>query len=362
MKTRVSVLLMLAPLSASAGFESMMNPMMLANPVANPLTMAVPLGGAMMAPGLIGSPLGGFGSPLAGALPIAGMGVMQPAMQVAPNLMSFQHQAPQLLTNPYMGGPLSQLPFTQSNRALPFAPTPGYGTAFYPQAATPSLGGWPFASQAPVPVMPMNPYLMPPTPPAPPQGASLPFNPLDLLRPAAPPAAPAPQAVAPVGLPFISPWGTPPAAAPVAQTPPPAAASVPFSAPWLPMPAVAPQAPAAKAAPPAPASVPFSAPWLSAPAVAPQAPASAPQAAVAKQAPATTPAFNPADLFKQVAPAVSAAATPTAPVAPAAPVMPMAPAAPQAKAPAAAPAAFNPFDPAYWLAPVKTAPTPTPAK
>jgi hypothetical protein len=294
--------------------------MLLANPVASPLTMA---------PGLMGSPLGGLGGPLGMTMPVGGMGVMHPAMQVAPNWMSFQHQAPQLLTNPYMGGPFSQLPFSQPSRSLPFAPSAGYGMALYPQAS-PTLGGWPFAAQ--MPMMPMNPYLMPP---APPKAASLPFNPLDLLRPVTSQPTQAPQP-APSSLPFISPWATQPAQAPV-----PAAA--PAFNPLELFKSATPQP--AQAAQPAPTGLPFVSPW----AAPPQAPAPMP---VAKSAPPAAPAFNPADLFKP-------AAVPAAPVAPA-----IAPVAPQVKAPDAAPAValpFNPFDPAYWLMPLKAAPI-SPAK
>lgn len=258
---------MLASTHAMAGMETMFNPMLIASPAANPMVMAAPLGAAALTPGLLGAPLGGYGSPLGMAAPVAGMGVMHPAMQVAPNLMSFQHQAPQLMTNPYMGGPLSQLPLAQSGRSMPFVPS-GYGMLPYAQPA-PALPGLPFAggwgSAATVPVMPMNPYLLPPTPPAQAQGGVLPFNPLDLFKSPAPPAA---QPASPaVSLPFVSPWAPSQPAAGAAGAPAPAKAtqspqlSVPFTSPWAqtqtPTPSQAPAVVAAtkdtpKAAPPTP--------------------------------------------------------------------------------------------------------------
>lgn len=319
MKTRVSVLLMLAPLSAQAGLESLMNPMLLANPVANPYAMAAPLGGAMLAPGLVGSPLGGFGSPLGGfgnplggfgsplggfgsplgglagplgmAAPVAGVGVMHPAMQVAPNLMSFQHQAPQLLTNPYMGGPFSQLPFTQPSRpATPFVGG-GYALPFVP--STPAYGGqaMPWGVSA-APWVPVNPYLMPAQPVVPARASSAGFNPLDLFKsptPAAQPAAPTP---APAPSASFNPLDL---LKPAAAAAPQAVASAPAKA-------------------PASASVAPVNPWLAAPAAKPEVAPAKPVAA------APTPASAP-----------SSAAAPTQ----------------------AAP--LTPFDPAYWLAPLQQA-------
>lgn len=171
MKRILTVAVMAASGSAVAGFESMMNPMAMTNPFANPLTMAVPLGAGLIAPGLIGSPFG-FGSPLPG-MGLPGMGgVMHPAMQVAPNLMSFQHQAPQMMTNPYLGGPFSQLPFAHGSRSTPFFGTSAPAPASPYAATLPMLLGL-LASQgtAPAqPAIPYNPYLKPapaqPTPAA----------------------------------------------------------------------------------------------------------------------------------------------------------------------------------------------------
>ena len=227
---------------------------------------------------------------------MAGMGVMHPAMQVAPNLMSFQHQAPQMLTNPYMGGPFSQLPFSQPSRTLPFQ-APAYGAPAYP-AATGMPGVWPFAgAAAATPAAPMNPYLMPALPPAPAKTSALPFNPLDLFKPAPPVPAPAPAPQAATGWPFMMPAAAP--AAPVAA---------PMSAP----------------------SLPFAAPWQNA-------------------APTTPVVSGPTP--------VGAPAKPAAPAAPVAPVVAPAQSAGAAVAPATAAAQNNPFDPAYWLAPLKAAPT-----
>lgn len=241
MNARLFTLSMLASSCAMAGMEGMFNPMLIANPAANPLAMAAPLGAAAITPGLFGSPfggLGGYGSPLGMAAPTAGMGAMYPAMQVAPNLMSFQHQAPQMMTNPYMGGPFSQLPLGQSSRPMPFVPA-GYGLLPYAQPApvmtgVPFAGGW--GSPPAVPAIPLNPYLMPVAPPAQTQGGALPFNPLDLFRS---PAPAAPQPTSPTGgLPFVGPWATSQPTAGTTAAPAPAKAtqapllSVPFTSPW----------------------------------------------------------------------------------------------------------------------------------
>jgi hypothetical protein len=280
MKRSLLLVMFLTPMGATAGLESMLNPMLLANPIAPTLGgFGSPLGGFGSPLGGFGSPLGGFGSPLGVVAPVAGLGglgAMYPAMQVAPNLMSFQHQAPQMLTNPYMGGPFSQLPNAQANRSAPFGalpygtqavpygyytmPAPGFGMA-YP-------GSWGTTPQ--VQPRPANPYLPfftgPSQTSAPPQSApAQTFNPLDLLKPAAKPTAPAPA-----NLPLANPWGQTPAAtaaaAPQASLPaqtPPAAA--PLGNPWL-------QPPAAAAKPVTPAAAPIAKPAEPASTAAPTSP------------------------------------------------------------------------------------------
>ncbi len=151
---------------------AMGNPMQaMANPLANPLLLAAPLGAALLAPGFPGSSPFGYGSPLAGlagpALGMGGMGMVHPALQMAPNLLSFQHQAPQMLTNPYLGGPFSQLPF-----AAPRQNTfPGWGGApAYPGNSLSNplqlLSGLGFPQGSGAPMLPApgthNPYLMMP--------------------------------------------------------------------------------------------------------------------------------------------------------------------------------------------------------
>jgi hypothetical protein len=154
--------------------------------------MAVPLGGAMLVPGLVGAPMG-MGGPLGMVAPVAGMG----AMQLAPGWLSFQHQAPQLLTNPYMGGPFSQLPILQGH----------YGLMPFSQPTVPFYSGLPSGAWAggALPVLPVNPYLTPAAPTGP-TGA---FNPLEMLKQGSV-VAPAPAATAPASVPFLGPWAVAP--------------------------------------------------------------------------------------------------------------------------------------------------------
>ena len=188
-KRYIGLMVMAASGPALAGFESMLNPF--GNPLANPLFIAAPLGAGMLAPGLFGSPLG-FGSPLPGMGGLSGMGALYPAMQIAPSIMSFQHQAPQMLTNPYFGNPFSQLPFSQRTPTLPYfgggLPTQANPYPFLPQL-TGINPGWNARVQQPA--IPFNPYLMQAPPrqqivPAAPPSAMLQFNPAAWLQPSQP--------------------------------------------------------------------------------------------------------------------------------------------------------------------------------
>ncbi|HNA30565.1 MAG TPA: hypothetical protein PLQ64_11930 [Thiobacillaceae bacterium] len=96
----------------------------------SPFGLGSPLGlGAVVAPlglGLLGSPLGG------------GMGnAMYPALQVAPNMMSYQHL--NQMANPYGGGPFAGNPYLQPSMPNPFA-----APAFSP--SMPTLPTMPFAA------------------------------------------------------------------------------------------------------------------------------------------------------------------------------------------------------------------------
>lgn len=345
------LVLALAPACAQAGLESILNPMVLANPTANPLSMALPLGGALLAPSLVGSPFGGgigssfgggyggnpltgFGSPLSGysspfggygsplsgygnpligyGSPLGGIGsplgglagasLLRPAIQVAPNLLSLQHQAPQLLTNPYMGGPFSQLPFAQQTRPPGFgsnllgstsfgAPSSPYGQAQSNASSQPNTGaGWPSwpgsakqVTAPPAPVAPNNPYLPLPgspvqvqAPQAQPQaaapwiaGATQPVavsptlnaaqaasaqalvgSVVDLLKSLAT-APPAPSSPVPSSVPFTSPWGAEAPAGQIGAGPLPqvAAPAAAYANPWGSAPVAMPQAAPIQAGP-----------------------------------------------------------------------------------------------------------------
>ncbi|MDD3528830.1 MAG: hypothetical protein PHS77_03035, partial [Gallionellaceae bacterium] len=103
------------------------------------------------------------------------MTMAAPAMQMAPNMMSFGHQAPQMMTNPYMGGPF-----------------PGAST--YGQ---PGFMGMPMPFQQPAPAAPaLFPFAPQAAPAAPAQApAMMPFDPMMMMNmfmpmpQSAPPAA-----------------------------------------------------------------------------------------------------------------------------------------------------------------------------
>jgi hypothetical protein len=136
-----------------------------------------------------------------GAINPMGMGSSNPlmglggALQLAPNLLSFGHQAPQMLTNPYMGGPFSGQGFGSPSSFMGM-PMPFQAPA--PQPAMPSF--FPFGPQA-APAQPAMPSFFPFSPqaaPAPAQAAMPSFFPFPM------PSAPAPApAVAPApAMPF----------------------------------------------------------------------------------------------------------------------------------------------------------------
>lgn len=297
MKRTASLLLVaLAGTAQAAGFENMMNPLGglspfgASNPSAPSPFSGMPFGyggspfgyGAspfgMGSPFGLGSPLGlgspfGLGSPLGlGALaaplglgllnPLGGLGgmgmgnAMYPALQVAPNMMSYQHM--NQMANPYGGGPFAGNPYLQ-----PSMPNPFSAPAFSP--SMPTMPTMPFAApqqqgnlsgMLPLPQFGYGAAVPMPAPAAPSAMGRTPWSQA--------PAAPAPQVPAQAALPFALPFLTPPAAQPV---PAPAPAAAPSLMPFFP--AAAPQPPQATAKP-APAPAPEKAP------AAPQAPAAAP--------------------------------------------------------------------------------------
>lgn len=251
---------------------------------ANPLGFGSPLGGYANPLTGFGSPLGGLGSPLGltglGLSGLGGASLLRPAIQVAPSLLSLQHQAPQMLTNPYMGGPFSQLPFAQTNRpgTFPGSPfgtgasggfaAPSYPSLYgapsqpayaspYPGASSPMTGfpgAWGSVPRQPsAPVVQMappaaNPYLPGGQPqPAPAQMQSptpvpqvatiqpgfssqqaasaqaIALGLVDLLKSLAVPPPAAPAGPAQTSVPFTSPWGSDTASLPAAPASPPAA-------------------------------------------------------------------------------------------------------------------------------------------
>jgi hypothetical protein len=146
------------------------------------MTMMVPL--TMMA-----APMGmGMMNPMSMAMPLMGAGS---AMQMAPNMMSFNHQ--NQMANPFLGGPMGGNPYMQPNfmgMPMPFqAPQAAPSMpAFFPMMpqtapaqAAPSF--MPFMPQAAAPAQ------MAPAP------AAMPFDPMMFMNmfamPVAPQAAPA---------------------------------------------------------------------------------------------------------------------------------------------------------------------------
>jgi hypothetical protein len=217
MKRITPLLLVIVAGSAQAGPEGVFNPLAMFNPMANPMAgYGSPFGG-------YGSSFGGYGSPYGGgfgggygntmsnlnalsalaslgmvASPLAptmlnptGMGQFgYPAVQMAPNLMSYGHY------NQYGGGLFGGNPYLQRGLPNPLAPpafspsvptlpfSPSQGTLPLPfgapsQASMPSL---PFmASPAPVPSAGLMPGLSPMLPSAPSSQAS-PWSPMPARR------------------------------------------------------------------------------------------------------------------------------------------------------------------------------------
>jgi hypothetical protein len=179
---------------------------------------------------------------------------MYPALQMAPNVMSYQHL--NQMTNPYAGGPFAGNPYLQRGMPNPFS-----APAFSP--SMPSLPALPFSVPQPqgglTGIVPMPqqpqffmPYAMPASPPPPPSAAQTPWSAL--------PASAAPQAVTtPQGMLPFAPPAAPAAAQPAsAATAPPAQGLLPF---FAPAPQVAPgpapeQAPASARTPPPKAAAP----------------------------------------------------------------------------------------------------------
>lgn len=140
----LQALLAAMPAWALAGSGWMMNPAMMTGTMGgssplgqmNPMVMMHPLGMA--------NPLG------MGGAPMLGLGMLHPAMQMAPNMMSYQHL--NQMTNPYLGGPFAGNPYLRPT--LPFPMTP--------PAFAPSLPfSRPAASPAPMFGMAMMPVVTP---------------------------------------------------------------------------------------------------------------------------------------------------------------------------------------------------------
>lgn len=137
MKRLAPLLLTVLAGTAQAGFENMMNPMFnpgnsglmgspwgQPNPFGqmNPLAQFNPLGGVN--PLLLGVPLVGLGG-----MGMLGWGGMYPALQMAPNMMSYSHL--NQVANPYLGGPFSGNPYLRQSMPIPFLPP-----AFSPSVPT----------------------------------------------------------------------------------------------------------------------------------------------------------------------------------------------------------------------------------
>ncbi len=295
MKRFASLLLVgLAGTAQGAGFDNMMNPLNALNPagMSNPFApnpfSSGPFGSNPFAPSPFGfgSPLGGLGSPLGfgspfglgsplglGALAVPlGLGLlnplggglgnaMYPAMQVAPNVMSYQHM--NQLANPYGSGAFAGNPYLQRGMPNPFS-----APAFSPS----------------MPTMPSMPFAVPQQ-----QGGLAGFVPMPqqqipyggMMYSA--PMAPQQQTAS-------TPWSSMPAASAMAQ-PTPAQQPSAFFAPFMTQPGPAP-AHAAPAAKPAPAPSPQSLlPFFPVASQASSAPAPA-QAAPVAPAPAAPPPAN----------------------------------------------------------------------
>jgi hypothetical protein len=241
------------------------------NPFSGPFGYGSPLGigspfglGSPLGLGVLAAPLGlGLLNPLGG-----GMGnAMYPALQMAPNVMSYQYL--NQMANPYAGGPFAGNPYLQRGMPNPFS-----APAFSP--SMPSLPALPFSAPQPqggmTGIVPMPqqpqffvPYAMPVSPPPPPAASQTPWS--ALPAPAAQavltpqgmlPFAPAPVPVAPAPttppqslLPFFplapqaAPGPAPEKATAPAKTPPPKAVAPAPAQSAAPVPAAPPMDPAA---------------------------------------------------------------------------------------------------------------------
>ena len=157
------------PALAQMGYPAMMLP---SPGLANPLGMLAP---APLTPFGLGVP-SGFGTPLP-------VGLMYPGMQMAPNLLSHQHQ--QYMANPYLGGPAAGNPYLQPALPNPFAP-PAFAPALPWGGHGQQSVALPFAAARSAPASPMpNPFqprgpgqiIAPPPATTPAQVMPLPFDP-----------------------------------------------------------------------------------------------------------------------------------------------------------------------------------------
>jgi hypothetical protein len=275
MKRVASLLLIgLVGTAQSAGFENMMNPLNALNPggMSNPFAPnpfnSGPFGSNPFAPSPFGfgSPLGfgspfGIGSPLGlgGIVAPLGLGLlnpfgggigsaMYPALQVAPNMTSYQHM--NQMANPYAGGPFGGNAYLQRSMPNPFA-APAFSPSMptmptIPFAVPQQQGGLAGFLQMPQQQMPQQqmPYgMMYPAPMVVPQSQTAP-TPWSTMP--APPAAAPPAPTQQSGM-FFMPFMTQPNPAPAAPAAKPASAPVPQS--------MLPFFPAAPQASPAPAPI-----------------------------------------------------------------------------------------------------------
>jgi hypothetical protein len=232
MKRITPLLLVVVAGSAQAGPESLFNPLAMMNPMPTPM------------PGYGGMPFGGYGNPYGGGFgggygygnpmgslntlsalsslgmmvaPLAptllnpmGMGQFgYPAMQMAPNMMSYGHYGQ------YGGGPFGGNPYLQRSLPNPLMP-PAFSPSIPTMPFTPSQGTLPLPFGSP-----SLPFMASPSP-LPPAGLIPGLSP---MAPSLPPSQANPWATAPVPPDAASqatPWTTAPAAtapAPAAQMP-----------------------------------------------------------------------------------------------------------------------------------------------
>lgn len=196
---------------------------------------------APLAPGLLGGPVGQIG---------------YPAMQMAPNMMSYSHY------NQYGGGVFGGNPYLQRSLPNPLVP-PAFSPSMPTMPFTPSQGTLPLPFGAPAAApAPMAPPMLPAT------GLGAPaVNPLALLPLLTGPSMAPPPGLVP-GLAPAMPMAPAGQGNPWAQSqdvpvkPAPKAAAQPLANPWMAMPVLTPAAPAPSepVAQPKPAPAPTAAP------------------------------------------------------------------------------------------------------